>query len=198
MTSADSSERTGTKRERLRVKNPAKKGAYFYAEASVGAGSGNVVRKVAGLRYAALRVDRQAPLDGSRSVGGRDTCRARLAHSHSHALDGETLDERVRYGSGERLDQVELPAVGHFAHTLGDLAVIDGVLDPVGEPGVAHFEPHVVEEVLSFAALLVEHAVAAEDLQGFELDDHPTAAATVSASTCSRTSCTRKIVAPRS
>ena len=45
------SERTGTKRERLRVKNPAKKGAYFYFEASVGSGSGNVVRKVAGLRY---------------------------------------------------------------------------------------------------------------------------------------------------
>jgi hypothetical protein len=45
------SERTGTKRERLRVKNPAKKGAYFYVEASVGAGSGNVVRKIAGLRY---------------------------------------------------------------------------------------------------------------------------------------------------
>ena len=45
------SERTGTKRERLRVKNPAKKGAYFYVEASVGAGTGNVVRKVAGLRY---------------------------------------------------------------------------------------------------------------------------------------------------
>jgi subtilisin family serine protease len=46
------SERTGTKRERLRVKNRAKKGAYFYVEASVGAGSGNVARKVAGLRYA--------------------------------------------------------------------------------------------------------------------------------------------------
>jgi subtilisin family serine protease len=45
------SERTGTKRERLRVKNPAKQGAYFYVEASVGAGGGNVVRKVAGLRY---------------------------------------------------------------------------------------------------------------------------------------------------
>ena len=45
------SERSGSKRERLRVKNPAKKGAYFYVEASVGGGSGNVVRKVAGLRY---------------------------------------------------------------------------------------------------------------------------------------------------
>jgi subtilisin family serine protease len=45
------SERLGTRRERLRVRNPAKKGAYFYVEASVGAGSGNVTRKVAGLRY---------------------------------------------------------------------------------------------------------------------------------------------------
>jgi subtilisin family serine protease len=45
------SERPGTKRERLRVKNRARKGAYFYVEASVGAGGGNVVRKVAGLRY---------------------------------------------------------------------------------------------------------------------------------------------------
>jgi subtilisin family serine protease len=45
------SQRTGTKRERLRVKNTAKKGAYFYVEASLGAGSGNVVRKVAGVRY---------------------------------------------------------------------------------------------------------------------------------------------------
>ena len=45
------SERLGTLRERLRVKNTAKKGAYFYVEASVGAGTGTVVRKVAGLRY---------------------------------------------------------------------------------------------------------------------------------------------------
>ena len=45
------SERTGTKRERLRVRNRAKKGAYFYVEASVGAGGGSAVRKVAGLRY---------------------------------------------------------------------------------------------------------------------------------------------------
>ena len=45
------SERAGTKRERLRVKNPARKGAYFYLEASVGAGGGSAVRKVAGLKY---------------------------------------------------------------------------------------------------------------------------------------------------
>ena len=45
------SERTGAKRERLRVKNTARKGAYFYAEAYVGAGSGNVSRPVAGIGY---------------------------------------------------------------------------------------------------------------------------------------------------
>lgn len=45
------SERLGTLRERIRVKNTAKKGAYFYVEASVGAGTGTVVRKVAGLKY---------------------------------------------------------------------------------------------------------------------------------------------------
>jgi Subtilase family len=45
------SERIGTKRERLRVKNPARRGAYFYVEASVGAGSGGVARKAIGLKY---------------------------------------------------------------------------------------------------------------------------------------------------
>ena len=45
------SERVGTKRERLRVRNQARKGAYFYVEASVGAGGGSAVRRVAGLKY---------------------------------------------------------------------------------------------------------------------------------------------------
>jgi hypothetical protein len=45
------SERPGTKRERLRVKNPKRKGAYFYVEASVGSGSGTVVRRPAGIGY---------------------------------------------------------------------------------------------------------------------------------------------------
>jgi subtilisin family serine protease len=44
-------DRAGTKRERLRVKNRAKKGAYFYVEAFVGAGGGSAVRKLTGLRY---------------------------------------------------------------------------------------------------------------------------------------------------
>jgi hypothetical protein len=45
------SERPGTKRERLRVKNPKRNGAYFYVEASVGSGSGTVVRRPAGIGY---------------------------------------------------------------------------------------------------------------------------------------------------
>ena len=45
------SERLGTRRESLRVKNTARLGAYYYVEASVGTGSGTVVRKVAGLGY---------------------------------------------------------------------------------------------------------------------------------------------------
>ncbi len=45
------SERPGTRREALRVKNTSRRGAYYYAEASVGASSGNVVRRVTGLGY---------------------------------------------------------------------------------------------------------------------------------------------------
>ena len=45
------SERTGVKRERLRVKNTGRNGAYFYAEAYVGTGSGSVARPVAGIGY---------------------------------------------------------------------------------------------------------------------------------------------------
>jgi hypothetical protein len=45
------SERVGTRRERLRVRNRDRKGAYFYVEASVGAGGGSAVRKVAGIKY---------------------------------------------------------------------------------------------------------------------------------------------------
>jgi subtilisin family serine protease len=45
------SERVGTRRERLRVRNRARKGAYFYVEASIGAGGGSAARKVAGIKY---------------------------------------------------------------------------------------------------------------------------------------------------
>ena len=48
------------------------------------------------------------------------------------------------------------------------------------------------------AALVLEHTVVAEHLEAVKLDlNHRTAAATASASTVSRVSCTRSIVAPR-
>jgi hypothetical protein len=45
------SERLGTKRELVRVKNTSRRGSYYYAEASVGTGTGNITRRVAGLGY---------------------------------------------------------------------------------------------------------------------------------------------------
>ena len=45
------SERSGTKRERLRLKNTGRKGAYYYVEAYVGTGGGSVSRPVAGVGY---------------------------------------------------------------------------------------------------------------------------------------------------
>jgi hypothetical protein len=44
-------ERAGRKRERLTVKNTARKGAYYYVEAYLGAGSGNASRSPAGVGY---------------------------------------------------------------------------------------------------------------------------------------------------
>src|SRR5439155_15636895 len=74
----------------------------------------------------------------------------------------------------------------------------DRLLDPVRERRVVHLELEVVEERLALALLLLAHAVVAEELEPVELEqDHPpTACATASASTCSRTSWTRRIVAP--
>ena len=45
------SERSGTKRERLRVRNTSDKGAYFYAEASYAGGNANASRHPAGISY---------------------------------------------------------------------------------------------------------------------------------------------------
>ena len=45
------SERSGTKRERLRVRNTSGGGAYFYAEASYAGGNANASRHPAGIRY---------------------------------------------------------------------------------------------------------------------------------------------------
>src|SRR5204862_4992762 len=104
-------------------------------------------------------------------------------------------------GRGERLEQHELAAARDSADAFGHFDVVDCVLQPIGQRTVRNLELHVEEEVLALLTLLLGHTVAAEDLQPVELDeDHipTTAAATVSACTCSRTSWTRRIEAPRS
>ena len=75
--------------------------------------------------------------------------------------------------------------VGDLAHGARDLAVVDGVLDPVGRAAVADVELDVEDEVLAVLTLVRVHAVPAEEAQIAELDrDHANAFATRSASTC--------------
>src|SRR5207302_4166919 len=113
----------------------------------------------------------------------------RLADPDAHTLDGESLDDRVSHGRGERLEQREAPAVGDLLDAAHDLPVVDRVLDPVGQRRIGDLEPDVEEEGLATLLLSLGRAVAAVELEPGDLDDdHPetTAAATVSASTCSR------------
>src|SRR5512132_877383 len=142
---------------------------------------------------------RRSQLDADDREAGPDARRVRLRHLHADRADGESPDQRVGDCLGERLDQVEAPARGDLAHAVRHLSVVDGVLDPVRRARIADVEADVVEELLAVAALFLEDAVPAEDREPLELEDHlGTAAATVSASTCSRTSWTRNIAAPRS
>src|SRR5262249_41730557 len=122
----------------------------------------------------------------------------RLAHADAGSLDREARDQLVGQRGRERLEQVEPPRVD-LTDCRRDVAVVDRVLDPVARPALADLALDVVDEPLPVAALLLEHAVEAVQLDAAELDLHPpTASATRSASTCSRTSCARRIVAPRS
>ena len=77
-------------------------------------------------------------------------------------FDREPLDDRVGDGSGERLDELELLAVRDLLHAGRDLAVVDRVLEPVGEGGLGDLERDVVEERARRGAPL-EDAVAPED-----------------------------------
>src|SRR5206468_12409165 len=120
------------------------------------------------------------------------------AHPHAHALRRELRDESIGDRSGERLEQPVARSLADREHDVTHTPVIDGRLDRV-LPRLRYLECDVDEERLTVAPLLSVDAVAPEELESVNLDDHPaTAAATVRASTCSRTSCTRRIVAPRS
>src|SRR5207244_1683669 len=101
-----------------------------------------------------------------------------------------------------RLEQAELPTIGDLPNAADHLAIVDSVLEPVRSRGVRNLEPDVEDERLRMSPFRLLDSVLALELEPVELDRdaHPatTAWAAVRASTCSRTSCTRKTDAPRS
>src|SRR5439155_5597913 len=148
---------------------------------------------------------RRSTSSGSRPLDGSGRPRDRhadltLADADLQSLDREPFGDRIRNRGGERLEEVELPPRGDLLDNVRHGDVVDRVLDPVGDRRLGDLEAQVVEEVVASGAFVLGHAVVSEDLERLDLDDdHPaSAAATVSASTCSLTSCTRRMVAPRS
>src|SRR5581483_6332806 len=122
-----------------------------------------------------------------------------LADPDAHALRSKALEEQIGRRGCERLEQIEAPSCGELPDRVRDLRVVDRSLDAIVGTAAADLEPDVEPEGLPLALLLRIHAVVTVHLESVELDDHPrTALAAASASTCSRTSCTRRIVAPRS
>jgi len=138
--------------------------------------------------------------DAARSRGQaavRDSRQQWMCEPDAIALKHE---HPVGNGGRHRLEQLELPALRDRAHELDHLAVVNGLLDPVGRR-LGKLELEVVEERLLLLPLPVLDSVPPGDLESCELDEnaHARAArAAASASTCSRTSWARRIVAPRS
>src|SRR4051812_36296758 len=120
-----------------------------------------------------------------------------FSHAELDAARPELLEKRVGDERREALEQVEPPRVAELADLRGHVRVVDRVRQVVVGPALAHVELHVEEEDVPVAPLVLVGAVVAEDLQAAQFDDHPrTARAAARASTCSRTSWARMIVAP--
>src|SRR3954468_5815154 len=124
---------------------------------------------------------------------------AGLSNPDAHLLDRQPFDERVRRRRGEGFEKAVAPCVVDAADEVAHLPVVDRRLDRVFRR-LCDLERDVEEKALTVAPFVVVHAVAALELEPVHLDDHPdtTPAATLSASTCSRTSWARRMVAPRS
>src|SRR4029078_13331040 len=117
---------------------------------------------------------------------------------HAHPLRHELLVHRVGNRSRERLEQLEAAGVVDGMDGVAHPAVV-GRREELVCDGLGDLERDVDVEGLTLPAFLLARAVMPEQLDPVYLDDHSApAAATVSASTCARTSCTRRIVAPRS
>src|SRR5439155_15076877 len=148
-------------------------------------------------------------LDGSgRPRDGRLEPNLRLADTNPGAFEREASNQGIGDSRGHRLEQLELTASGDLLHAPNHLAVIDGVLEAIRRGRVRDLEPEVVEEGLRRSPFLLLDSMRTRNLETVQLhrDAHPftasvvpmTARAAASASTCSRTSCTRKIEVPRS
>ena len=93
--------------------------------------------------------------------------RPACAHGHAHALDRrKALDDPVRHGTCEPLEQEPLLSREHLPHQRSEPPIVDGVVDAVALRRVAvHVDPEIDEEPLAEPALLLEVAVVAEDHQ---------------------------------
>lgn len=138
-------------------------------------------------------------------VDGRFEPHVRLPHAHADPAEGKALEQRLRDGPGERLEEREPAAVRDGAHAGDDVSVVDRVRKVVGPRArVVGYELEVEEEALPALPFLVGSTVMAEELEAVDLDYDVARSATpsiawtaLSASTCGRTSCTRKSDAPR-
>jgi hypothetical protein len=139
-------------------------------------------------------------------VDGRVEPHVGLADAHARAPEREALEQRLGDRSRKRLKKGEPPAVGDRAHTRDDVAVVDGVGERVrARACIVDDEVDVEQEPLPALPFLLPDAVMPEELEAVDLDydvaravTSSTARAPARASTCGRTSCTRKRDAPRS
>ena len=83
-----------------------------------------------------LRHARRCSTETTAALDGRVEPHVRLVDAHADRRDRETREQRVRDRGGERLEEVVGARVRDLAHRGRDVAVVDGVLDPVGSRGL--------------------------------------------------------------
>src|SRR5919197_535926 len=129
-----------------------------------------------------------------------------LPHPYPNPLHAfVACEERVGDRAREALEEKPLGTCEHLAHHAREASIVHRLLDPIARArGLVDVHPEIDEEPLAETPLLLEVAVMPEDHEAEQLDGHTaalprsTAAAIVSASTVSRTSCVLSIHAPRS
>ena len=102
-----------------------------------------------------------------------------LVDAHVHGVGREAVEHAVGDGRAEALERPVGALLGHQRHGLADLAVVDGVLDPVGHRGVAfvHVEAQVDHDPLAHLALGRVDAVVRVKREAGDLDVHGRVAA---------------------